>query len=87
MLLGITDPSPVPRINARLSINLNSQSGREDYIPVKVVESSEGTIAEPVFGRSNLIFTLIRADGLITIAPEVTGLPAGSDVIVELFPW
>jgi molybdopterin molybdotransferase len=87
MLLGITDPSPAPRINARLSINLNSQSGREDYIPVKVVESSEGTIAEPVFGRSNLIFTLIRADGLITIAPEVTGLPAGSDVIVELFPW
>ncbi len=87
MLLGITDPSPVPRINARLSINLNSQSGREDYVPVQLVETTDGTMAEPVFGRSNLIFTLIRADGLITIAPEVTGLPAGSDVIVELFPW
>lgn len=86
-LLGITDPSPIPRINARLSINLNSQSGREDYVPVKVVEGTDGTIAEPIFGRSNLIFTLIRADGLIIIPPEVTGLPAGSDVIVELFAW
>jgi molybdopterin molybdotransferase len=73
-------------VNARLSINLNSLAGREDYIPVNLVESGDGFVAEPIFGRSNLIFTLTRAAGLIRIPPEVTGLEAGTDVIVELFP-
>ncbi len=85
-LLGQKDKPTESRVNARLSINLNSLAGREDYIPVNLVESGDGFVAEPIFGRSNLIFTLIRAAGLIRIPPEVTGLEAGTDVIVELFP-
>ena len=42
-----------------------------------------GWIAEPIFGKSNLIFTLAAADGLLRIPPEVTGLSAGE--IVEVF--
>jgi molybdopterin molybdotransferase len=42
-------------------------------------------MAEPVFGRSNLIFTLVRADGLVRIAAEATGLPSGKLVDVQLF--
>jgi molybdopterin molybdotransferase len=39
--------------------------------------------AEPVFGKSNLIFTLASADGLLRIPPDATGLAAGE--IVEVY--
>jgi molybdopterin molybdotransferase len=41
--------------------------------------------AEPIFGKSNLIFTLVAADGLLRIPPEVTGVSAGEEVEVILF--
>jgi molybdopterin molybdotransferase len=40
-------------------------------------------LAEPVFGKSNLIFTLARADGLVRIPPDAVGLEAGA--IVEVY--
>jgi molybdopterin molybdotransferase len=40
--------------------------------------------AEPVFGKSNLIFTLASADGLVRIPPDATGLSAGEIVEVHL---
>jgi len=83
--LGVQRVLPAPQVAARLSVNVVSQAGREDYIPVRLQESEEGTIAEPVLGRSNLIFTLVRADGLIHIPTDATGLSAGTDVLVTLF--
>ncbi len=74
-----------PSIQARMAINVASRSGREDYLPVRLERSNEGVMAEPVFGRSNLIFTLVRADGLVRIPPEATGLAAGEQVEVRLF--
>jgi molybdopterin molybdotransferase len=83
-LLGTQPPLP-PRVSARLSLNLPSQAGREDWIPVRLVPSSEGYLAEPVFGKSNLIFTLVRASGLVRTPPDATGLSAGELVEVYLF--
>ena len=83
--LGVQRVLPAPQVAARLSVNVVSQAGREDYLPVRLQESEEGTIAEPVFGRSNLIFTLVRADGWIHIPTNATGLSAGTDVLVTLF--
>ncbi|MGB7876897.1 MAG: hypothetical protein WBL25_21140, partial [Anaerolineales bacterium] len=40
--------------------------------------------AEPIFGKSNLIFTLAAADGLLKIPPDATGLSAGELVEVSL---
>jgi molybdopterin molybdotransferase len=40
--------------------------------------------AEPIFGKSNLIFTLAAADGLLRIPPDATGLSAGEIVEVLL---
>jgi molybdopterin molybdotransferase len=84
--IGLNVPHAGMQVKAKLSTNLNSVAGREDYIPVRLDETDDGFIAEPIFGRSNLIFTLIRALGMIRIPAEVTGLEAGSDVSVELFP-
>lgn len=78
-------PNPVaPRIPAELTVNLNSQAGREDWVPVKLLADKERYFTEPVYGKSNMIFTLVKADGLICIPSSATGLSAGEIVEVEL---
>ena len=70
---------------ANLSQNIASQSGREDYVPARLEETVDGLIATPVFGKSNLIYTLVNADGLIKIPLNKGGLLAGNQVEVRLF--
>jgi len=83
-------PRPRPTVQAKLTVNLPSQAGREDWWPVRLFPSprgrgkGEGLSAEPIFGRSNLIFTLASADGLLRISPDATGLSAGEPVEVML---
>jgi molybdopterin molybdotransferase len=80
-------PRPKPSVLARLTLNLPSQAGREDWWPVRLLAerpaSAEYLKADPVFGKSNLIFTLAAADGLLRIPPDATGLSAGE--MVEVF--
>jgi len=84
-LLGQSETALVPTTTARMASNVASEAGREDYLPVKLRSDPEGSVAEPVYGRSNLIFTLVRADGLVRIPPQTTGLAAGEQVEVRLF--
>jgi len=84
-LSGMDVTKPRPMIEAELTVNIASQAGREDWIPVRLLERDPGAWqAEPVFGRSNLIFVLTRSDGLIRIPPAITGLEAGATVPVQL---
>jgi len=83
-LLGLIDIFPKPSIRARLTVNLSSQSGREDWQPVRLVNTVDGWLAEPIFGKSNLIFTLAAATGLIKIHPDANGISAGEIVDVIL---
>ena len=77
-----------PTVLARLTVNLPSQAGREDWWPVRLIPSRNSTLehldAEPIFGKSNLIFTLASADGLLRIPPDATGLSAGEMMEVYL---
>jgi molybdopterin molybdotransferase len=99
---------PKSTVWARLTVNLPSQAGREDWWPVRLSTETRpptGMIrhgdlrnpslggfgvhgieyqAEPIFGKSNLIFTLASADGLLRIQPDATGLGAGELVQVIL---
>jgi len=81
-LLGLVEERLRPILQAHLAVNLASQAGREDWIPVRLIQSPSGLLADPVFGKSNLIFSLARADGLVRIPPDATGLAAGE--IVEV---
>jgi len=83
-LLGLRVTRPSPSVPAELTVNLASQSGREDWVPVRLLHSERGYQAEPIFGKSNLIFTLAQADGLVCIPADDTGLEAGSQVEVQL---
>jgi molybdopterin molybdotransferase len=89
-LLGAL-PKPKATVLAKLTVNLPSQAGREDWWAVKLFPSpsgrgvrGEGWIADPIFGKSNLIFTLAAGDGLLKIHPDATGLSAGELVEVVL---
>ena len=72
-------------VHALLGANLPSASGREDTVPVRLVERDGQLVAEPVFGKSGLIFTLVGADGLLHIPLDSSGLRAGTLVQVQLF--
>ena len=87
-LLGLEALAARTSVKARLAINLASQTGREDWWPVRIHEDPRNPrewTAEPIFGRSNLIFNLIAADGLVEIPADTNGLAAGELVDVELF--
>ena len=81
---GLSPNKITGRVTARITLNLASQAGREDWIPVRLIAEGDQYRAEPVFGKSNLIFMLVRADGLVRIAPDATGLQAGEKVEVTL---
>jgi molybdopterin molybdotransferase len=70
---------------ATLAANIPSTSGRDDTVPVRLVERDGLRIAEPIFGKSNLIYTLVRANGLVHVPLNSNGLKAGVRVDVVLF--
>jgi molybdopterin molybdotransferase len=73
------------RVQAVLGRNIASTTGREDSVPVRLVEQDGVLTAEPVFGKSNLIYTLVNADGLVVIPLNSGGLKAGTTIMVDLF--
>lgn len=88
VLAHLTGALVAPRqtVPARLAHNVASVTGREDYIQVRLEYRSDGGLdALPVFGKSNLIFTLVRADGMLKIPLDSGGLSAGAVVDVVLF--
>jgi molybdopterin molybdotransferase len=86
-LSGGTENQKIPQgfVEAKLSRNLESGGGREDYVGVRLQEAKGVLTAEPVFGKSGLISTLVEADGLIRIPLNSEGLYAGQKVVVRLF--
>jgi molybdopterin molybdotransferase len=66
---------------AVLDVPVPSRPGREDFVPCTLARDAAGALhATPVFGASNLIFTLIRADALIAVPLDRSGLAAGETV-------
>ncbi len=85
-LAGCADPPETASVPAILSQDIASAPGREDYLPVSLLRNIGATpVARPVFGKSNLIYTLVRADGLIRVPLDKAGLYAGEMVEVRLF--
>jgi len=83
-LSGVKQDRIRPQVQAKVTINLSSSAGREDWVPVKLTQEEDEYFAEPIFGKSNLIFTLSRADGLLHIPSPATGLNAGDTAAVTL---
>ncbi|HXP92503.1 MAG TPA: gephyrin-like molybdotransferase Glp [Candidatus Binatia bacterium] len=68
---------------AILTQNLSSRTGREDYVPARLVRGDDGALrATPIYTKSSGIVSLSRADGLIIVPLDHGGLSAGSRVRV-----
>lgn len=83
LLLGASAPAQ-QQIQARLARNVASTTGREDYVQVQIEERDGELWAVPVFGKSNLIYTLVHADGSIKIPLDSGGVRQGEWVVVYL---
>ncbi|HEX9911162.1 MAG TPA: hypothetical protein VGA86_09760, partial [Desulfatiglandales bacterium] len=58
---------------------------RDDFIRVRLIRKDGEWIAEPIFGKSGLISTLVEADGLLRIGRNTEGLYQGQEVEVMRF--
>ncbi len=76
----------LPEITARITSNYPSQPGREEYLRVSLKGNSPLPDAEPIFGKSGLIYPVARADGLLVIPRDSEGLHAGERARVMLLP-
>lgn len=84
-LAGCTQPPQAPMVRARLTRNIPSITGREDHVQVRLLTADGVLQAEPIFGKSNLIYTLIRAAGIVVVPLDQGGLYAGEEVPVQLY--
>lgn len=82
---GIGSAPPRRRVTAALTHNVPSAPGREEYVQVRLTEQDGRLRAEPVFGKSNLIYTMIKSDGMVHVPLDSSGLYRGEAVEVELF--
>jgi molybdopterin molybdotransferase len=69
-------------VQAVLSRNIASAQGRVDYVRVRLSDRNGVVMAEPILGKSGLIHTMIKADGLIAIGMNTEGLDEGTVVAV-----
>ncbi len=69
-------------LSALLSRNISSAQGRVDYVRVRLFEKEDVLWAEPILGKSGLINTMVKADGLIEVGINTEGLDKGSKVEV-----
>ena len=82
-MTGETDLSE-PAIGAKLARNVPSDSGRTEYVRVRLEPSEDGLIAEPLFGKSAALHTIIAARGLVEVPLGIEGLDEGTPVNVLL---
>lgn len=65
--------------------NVASVAGREDNIRVQLEEKAGEVFANPILGKSGLITTLVKADGIVVIPMAKLGLEKGEEVEARLF--
>lgn len=75
----------IRNITAKMAKNIASAAGREDHIRVYLIEKDGELLAVPVLGKSGLITTLVKSDGIVVIPQNNLGLDAGEEVEVRLF--
>lgn len=83
-LLGIKPPEQAA-VPARLSRQVASSLGQEEFIRVKLGSVAGNLIATPVTRGAGALMSLVRADGMIRVPAESEGIAAGQEVRVELY--
>ena len=69
-----------------LTRNIPSAPGREEYLRVALSQENGQWLAQPLFGKSGLLTTMIQGQGLVRVPKDCEGLDAAEAVEVLLFP-
>jgi molybdopterin molybdotransferase len=72
-------------LRAVLQTNIDSPSGREDYVRVTLSKRDGRLYATPLPNKSGAIFTLVKADGMVRIGLNQEGIEEGEEVEVILY--
>lgn len=73
------------RKKVRLGASIHSTIGLEEFVRVRIESAADMDIAHPVFGKSGMLSTMVKADGVILIPMNVEGYSKGEVVqVVEL---
>ncbi len=72
-------------VRARLARRIPSDGKREDHIRVFLEEREGGVWAIPVLGKSGIITTMTKADGVVVVPPGQAVVDEGAEVDVHLF--
>ena len=82
--LGKSPHAPIT-IKATLTRKITSPAGDDDYIRVAVGRVGEKVLAAPLSRGAGIITSMVRADGITILPRGIQGLPAGSEVDVNLY--
>jgi putative molybdopterin biosynthesis protein len=81
--LGL-DPGKPEILKAKISRQVASPLGQEEFLRVKVGKVGENFVATPVSRGAGVLMSLVRADGFVQIPAMSEGIGSGSEVDVEL---
>ncbi|GAB4484207.1 MAG: molybdopterin biosynthesis protein [Thermodesulfovibrionales bacterium] len=78
------EPPPPQKLRARLSRQISSPLGSEEFVRVKLGSVDGTLIATPVSRGAGALMSLVRADGFLRVPEMSEGPGAGTEVEVEL---
>ena len=81
--LGLEVREP-EKLKAKISRQVASPAGQEEFLRVKVGKVGDQFIATPVSRGAGVLMSLVRADGFVRIPAMSEGIGAGSHIEVEL---
>jgi molybdenum cofactor synthesis domain-containing protein len=80
---GLQMPEP-ETIEALTGRKLPSKPGLEEHVRVILGKVGERMVAIPLSGGAGMMTSLVRADGILRIPPEISGYSEGEKVNIEL---
>ncbi|KUO70829.1 MAG: molybdenum cofactor biosynthesis protein [Desulfosporosinus sp. BRH_c37] len=81
---SVLHPQVDPLPKGKLTQNLYSGSGREEFVRVRLISNGEGWLLEPIRGKSGLIRTMVLADAIVHIRLDTEGIEAGKEASFRL---
>ncbi|MEW6439538.1 MAG: molybdopterin biosynthesis protein [bacterium] len=82
-LQGLAPPEP-ERVSALMGRKLPSKLGLEEHVRVILGRVGDRVVAIPIGGGAGVISSLVRADGILRVPQELSGLSEGERAEVEL---
>jgi len=78
-------PKPVAaKTEARMSRPIHSSMGQDEYVRITLGQVGEELMATPAGKGAGAVMSLVRADGILTLAAGSEGVGAGEKVEIEL---